>query len=397
MARKEETQESLTERFDALQDAILNMIEAGATDLASQIQYWDLVRKESVLLYYAKKSGYKSLGLQPTPIPAVSEYNAKQAIKIQMLLKSLMTSVYANETWTLSDTSAELLNTQPKDCFKKHGFTVEVWYDNDRDKAFPYTNWTAIYYQDENGNWHKTEGEVDENGLFYRETNGDVVYFQLFEPDAEKYGSTGEWTVHFKNSTIVSSSSFAKRSPEQHKRKRDQPTTSRDTASSSQDITDGRLQREAVSSTSENVDLRSRGRGEQQGELPTAAKRRRAVQPQLLSNPAAGDVGTRHRSAPRSGLTRLQRLQIEAWDPPILIVKGHPNSLKCWRNRLKTTANSLLYTYSSTVWKWIGEGNSPLGSRMLLAFESETQRRRFLQVVKPPKGTVFALGSFDSL
>lgn len=387
----------MTERFDALQDAILNMIEAGATDLASQIQYWDLVRKENVLLYYAKKSGYKSLGLQPTPMPAVSEYNAKQAIKIQMLLKSLMTSAYASETWTLTDTSAELLNTQPKDCFKKHGYTVEVWYDNDKDKAFPYTNWTAIYYQDENGNWHKTEGDVDENGLFYRETNGDVVYFQLFEPDAEKYGSTGEWTVHFKNSTIVSSSSFAKRYPEQHKRKRDQPTTSRDTASSSQDITDGRLQREAVSSTSENADLRSRGRGEQQGELPTTAKRRRAVQPQLLSNPAAGDVGTRHRSAPRTGLSRLQRLQIEAWDPPILIVKGHPNSLKCWRNRLKTTANSLLYTYSSTVWKWIGDGNSPLGSRMLLAFESETQRRRFLQVVKPPKGTVFALGSLDSL
>ena len=50
MARME-TQETLTERFVALQDAILNLIERGETDLRSQIQYWELVRKEQVILY----------------------------------------------------------------------------------------------------------------------------------------------------------------------------------------------------------------------------------------------------------------------------------------------------------------------------------------------------------
>ncbi|AVY53528.1 E2 [Human papillomavirus type 211] len=396
MARKEETQESLTERFDALQEAILTMIEANATDLESHLKYWDLVRKENVTLYYARKCGYNRLGLQPTPTPAVSEYNAKQAIKIQMLIKSLLKSPYANEKWTLSDTSAEILNTQPKDCFKKQGYTVEVWYDNERSKAFPYTNWTEIYYQDEANIWHKTEGAVGANGLYYKEINGDVVYFHLFGPDAEKYGSTGEWTIHSKHSTIVSSSSFAKRSPESHKRKRDEsaPSTSWDTPSTSQSIVERRPEGETVSST-EDLNLRPR-RGGQQRKLPTTAKRRR-LQPELSSYPTPGEVGTRHRSASRTGLTRLQQLQREAWDPPILIVKGPANSLKCWRNRLKLTANSLLYEYSSTVWKWIGENNSILGSRMLLSFASVTQRNQFLKVIKPPKGTVFALGSFDSL
>ena len=388
----------MTERFDALQEAILTMIEANATDLASHLKYWDYVRKENVTLYYARKCGYNRLGLQPTPTPAVSEYNAKQAIKMQMLIRSLMTSQYADEHWTLSDISAEVINTQPRDCFKKQGYTVEVWYDNDRSKAFPYTNWTAIYYQDENGNWHKTEGQVDANGMYYKEVNGDLVYFHLFGPDAEKYGSTGEWTVHFKQSTIVSSSSsFAKRSPEPLKRKRDEssPSTSWDTPSTTQDIVERRSEKQTTVSSSSEANLRPR-RGGEQGELPTTTKRRR-LQSELSAVPTPDQVGTRHRSAPRSNLTRLQRLQIESWDPPILIVKGHPNSLKCWRNRLRSTANNLLYEYSSTVWKWIGDNNNLLGSRMLLSFTSVTQRNQFLKVVKPPKGSVFALGSLDSL
>ncbi|AUB51250.1 E8/E2 protein [Human papillomavirus type 211] len=190
--------------------------------------------------------------------------------------------------------------------------------------------------------------------------------------------------------------SFAKRSPESHKRKRDEsaPSTSWDTPSTSQSIVERRPEGETVSST-EDLNLRPR-RGGQQRKLPTTAKRRR-LQPELSSYPTPGEVGTRHRSASRTGLTRLQQLQREAWDPPILIVKGPANSLKCWRNRLKLTANSLLYEYSSTVWKWIGENNSILGSRMLLSFASVTQRNQFLKVIKPPKGTVFALGSFDSL
>ena len=375
----------------------MTIYEEGAKDLASQIKYWEFVRKEQVLLYYARKSGYSRLGLQPTPTPAVSEYNAKQAIKLQLLLKSLAKSKYANEEWTLQETSAELINTQPKDCFKKRGYTVEVWFDHDKEKAFPYTNWEDIYYQDENEMWHKVQGRVDENGLYFTEINGDRTYFTIFEPDAEKYGSTGEWTIHFKNTTIVSSSSYTKRtSGEPTKRKRDDfSTTSSNTPSTSQSLSPRRLQREAVSSSSETSRLRSGGRRNQQGELSTTTKRRRSVSPEPTAVPTASQVGARHRSTQRTGLTRLQRLQAEAWDPPVLIVQGPANSLKCWRNRLPK--NRLLYEFSSTVWRWIGDSHTPLGSRMLISFSSVNQRNHFLQVIKPPKHTAFSLGSFDSL
>jgi hypothetical protein len=397
MARKEETQQSLTERFDALQDAILTIYEQGAKDLATQIKYWDYVRKEHVILYYARKNGYLRLGLQPTPTPAVSEYNAKEAIKMGLLLKSLARSKYANEEWTLQQTSAELINTQPKDCFKKKGYTVDVWYDHDKEKAFPYTNWDEIYYQDENEQWHKTRGEVDENGLYFTETNGDRTYFTIFEPDAERYGNTGEWTIYFNNTSIVSSSSYSKRTTgESTKRKRDESATASDAPSTSQSISPRRLQRTTVSSTSETSDIRPGRRGDQQGELSSAAKRRRSVFSKPSSYPTAEEVGTRHRSTQRTGLTRLQRLQADARDPPVVIVQGPANSLKCWRNRLYTK-HSVLYAFSSTVWRWIGDSHTPLGSRMLISFDSITQRNHFLQVIKPPKHTAFALGSLDSL
>nr|AYD41511.1 MAG: E2 protein [Human papillomavirus] len=390
MARRGETQESLTERFDALQEAIMTIYEEGATDLASQIQYWDLIRKENITLYYARKCGFNKLGLQPTPALAVSEYNAKAAIKTQMLLKSLAKSEFANDPWTWPETSAELLNTEPKDRFKKKGYTVEVWYDNDRDKAFPYTNWREIYYQDEQDKWHKAEGKVDINGLYYIDNHGDIVYFTLFGPDADKYGVTGEWTVLYNNTRLVSSSSSAKRAAgESTKRKRDESTTG-DSPSTSQEFS-GRIQRETVSSTSE-TDLRS-GRGER--ELPTSSKRRRVQPTELLSSPTPAEVGTRHRSTQRTGLSRLHRLQIEARDPPVLIIKGPANPLKCWRNRI-TKTNSVLFQCCSTVWRWIGDNNT-LGSRMLIAFDSIQQRNKFLQLIKPPKHAEFALGSLDSL
>lgn len=366
------------------------MYEEGATDILSQIRYWNLIRQENVLLYYARKSGFARLGLQPTPTPAVSEYNAKQAIKMQLLLKSLAKSPFANETWTLQDASAELINTQPKDCFKKNGYTVEVWFDNNKNNAFPYTNWTDIYYQDDHDVWHKTEGKVDINGLYYTEINGDRAYFTIFGPDAEKYGVTGEWTVHYKNTTLVSSSSSAKRSAgESPKRKRDEPTA--DTPSTSQELSPRRLQRETVSSSTESTNLRHR-RGEQ-GELP-ASKRRRPTEHQQSAVPTAAEVGSRHRSAQRTGLSRIQRLQVEAWDPPLVIVKGQANSLKCWRNRLPKTYKP--FTFTSTVWKWIGDTGTE-GSRMLIAFESLDQRASFLKQIKPPKHAQFALGYLDSL
>lgn len=383
-----------------LQEEILSIYEEGANDLHSQIKYWGLVRQENVLLYYARKNGYNRLGLQPTPTPAVSEYHAKQAIHIQILLKSLLKSPYATERWTLPDTSAELLNTAPKDCFKKKGYTVDVWFDHVPSKAFPYTNWKEIYYQDDKEQWHKVEGKVDDNGLYYDEIRGDRVYFVLFGPDAEKYGETGEWTVKYDSTTIVSTSSSSGRTSKATATTAttisnpEQPSTSRYTPPKPQ--SPRRPQREIlVSSSTEELNVRG-GRGGERERSPVPKRRRtESTEPQRSAVPTPGEVGSRHRSAPRSGVSRLQRLQIEAWDPPLIILKGPANTLKCFRNRQKV--NSGLFKCTSTVWKWIGDSPFSENSRMLICFNTVAQRTLFLQTVRLPKHTSYALGSLDSL
>ncbi|ABR20505.1 E2 protein [Human papillomavirus 88] len=400
MARME-TQETLTERFVALQDAILNLIERGETDLRSQIQYWELVRKEQVILYYARKSGYNRLGLQPTPAPAVSEYNAKQAIHLQLMLKSLEKSKFAKEPWSLTDASAELVNTPPRDCFKKGGFTVTVYFDNDRENSFPYTQWEHIYYQDQNEQWHKVPGGVDHNGLYYDEENtNERVYFLLFEPESQKYGSSGQWTVHYKNTTVSASATSSSRrsSPISTKTDFDATTAGNTTTSAPQRSPRKRLQ-EAVSSTTSPPahNLRSPGRGRGEGERTSGAKRRRtATDGNTLgeSVPSPSQVGSRHRAPERSGLSRLGRLQADAWDPPLIIIKGPANTLKCWRNRMKKNSSSNLVC--SSVWRWI-DSTTHENSRMLVAFQNTAERTRFLNSVTLPKGTTYAFGYLDSL
>ncbi|ANG08918.1 E2 [Human papillomavirus type 176] len=394
-----ETQETLTERFNALQESILNLIEENPNDLDSMIRFWEQTRKEHIILYYSRKEGITRLGLQPVPTPAVSEYNAKEAIHIQLLLNSLKNSQFAAESWTLSDCSAELINTVPRDCFKKQGYTVEVWYDNDRNKAFPYTNWKRIYYQDSNDHWQVAEGKVDENGLYYDENNGDKVYFMLFGADAEKYGVTNTWTVHYSNTTIVSSSSSTRRPADSSKASTPEPTTSGYSKASSPRRR-RRSAEEADSSTSSSTasrpstpNLRDRGGREGERSVPLSKRRRYDESADGAAVPSPAEVGTGHRIPPRHGLRGVQRLQAEAWDPFILILKGPSNNLKCWRNRMKT--NDKYVIASSNVWRWLGDGFTQ--SRMLLAFESAENRQRFVNFTKLPKYTTYAFGNLDSL
>lgn len=393
--------EWLTERFNAVQETLLNLIEQGAEDLDSQITYWNNVRKESVYMYYAKKEGLTHLGLQPLPVAAVSEYKAKEAIHIVLLLQSLKNSVYGSEQWTLQTTSAELLNTQPKDCFKKHPYTVEVWFDNKKSNSFPYINWDAIYYQDEHEEWHKVSGLVDYNGLYYNEVGGDRVYFHIFDTDAQRYGETGMWTVHFKNTTLVAPISSSKQSSSYSGKTPDSvPTTSKDTVPSKE--SPRRLQKPEVGSSTGETPAFRRGRRKQresttEGEPTTTSKRRRGgggggadgfgVSPE--------EVGARHRSVSRHHLSRLEQLKEEARDPPIIIIKGPPNVLKCWRYRKKNSCSSP-FLDCSTIFTWVGGSTDDQG-RMLVAFSSVTEREQFLKYVTLPKSTTFALGKLDEL
>lgn len=398
--------EWLTERFNAVQEALLELIEQGSDDLDSQIKYWNRVREENVLMYYGRKEGLTHIGLQPLPVAAVSEYKAKQAIHMVLLLQSLKKSAFANEPWTLQNASAELIYTQPKDCFKKDPYTVEVWFDNNKHNSFPYVNWNYIYYQDTMDNWQKVPGLVDYNGLYYDEIRGDRVYFVLFDTDAQKYGHTGTWTVLFKNHTLVAPiSSSSTVSANSGKDTSSVPSTSEITVSSATQ-SPRRLQRPEVgSSTGEETSIRRRRRRQQREPSPTeypttTAKRRRGGGgggPTTQSAPSPEDVGSRHRSVTRKHLTRLELLQEEARDPPIIIVTGPANILKCWRYR-KRNQNSAAFLSISTIFYWVGDAcNDADRAKMLIAFRSDNERADFLKHVPLPKHTSYAFGSLDNL
>ena len=386
----------------------MNLYESGAKTLEAQIEHWQLVRKLNVLYYYARKEKFSHLGLQPLPSLTVSEYKSKEAIQIVLLLRSLQNSPYAEEEWNLSDTSAELIHTPPKNTFKKGPYRVDVWFDHNPQNSFPYTNYDFIYYQDYDEQWHKTAGLVDINGFYYEEPNGDRVYYFLFEGDAARYGETGQWTVQFKNTTLSTSIPSSRR-PQSTISPQGSISSSSDSISPTQSFNSKHSRSHeseegnASSSTGTppQTPIRQRRRRREgeptstTGEGSRAKRRRGGHTPVVRAGVSAAEVGSRHRGVPTSGLTRLARLEAEARDPLILIFKGRSNQLKCWRYRLPKDS----FNVATTVFRWAGEeeDDSYLSHRMLVAFNNQTQRKYFLKSVSIPRGVSFAYGQLDSL
>lgn len=390
--------ETLAERFDVLQEEILKHIESGDTSLQSHIDYWENVRKENAIMYYARKQGLSTLSLQPLPQLAVSEYNAKQAIQISLTLQSLLKSPFGNEAWTLPEVSAELINTPPQNVLKKNGYDVEIWYDNDRRNSMVYTNWDSLYYQDHEEKWHKVTGQVDYDGCYFTDHTGERAYFILFITDASRYSESGTWTVHYKqqviSSSVVSSSNYsAYEDP--------LPGPSSNTETPSKNHLRRRPEETNLpSSTTPSTSPRSlrvrRGRREQgesgtRGETP--AKRRRGGG--SGSAPTPSEVGSRHRQVERKGLSRLGVLQEEARDPPIIVVQGCANGLKCWRNR-KSNKHAGSFLAMSTVWNWVGD-TSANHSRLIIAFANTAQREHFVKNHLFPKHATYYYGSLGGL
>ena len=372
----------------------MTLYESDPSDLQSQIHHWDLVKKENEYLYYARKEGLSSLGMFPAPALQVSENKAKQAIKMLILLRSLNTSEYASEMWKLRDTSVELvLQTEPRNCFKKGPYEVEVWFDNSPQKALPYPNWQWIYYQDQHDKWHKVKGEADYNGLYFEEVTGDRVYFSIFDREAARYGESGQWTVRYKNKIISASVTSSSRC---------YYDSSNERGDASNSICPSESRRETEASTSESRPTTStsgvrRRRGGEQGEstTPRGTKRRRADSGGGAPSPE--EVGRSHRSVEGRHLSRLRLLQEEARDPPIILITGSANTLKCWRRRVKLKHSGLFVDFS-TNWTWVGDkSEETYNSKMLVAFSSTAQRESFVKTVNIPKGSTLSYGNFDSL
>lgn len=356
-------------------------------------------------MYYGRKEGIRNFGLQQLPTLQVSEYNAKLAISISILLKSLARSRFAYEKWTFADTSAELILTPPKNCLKKSAYTVQVIYDEDPENISVHTNWDHIYYQDLEEQWHKVPGQVDHNGMFYDDILGERVYFHVFAPDADRYSKTGTWTVKYKSTTISSVVTSSSKQSSRGYSARDSTTSSRcsspEEGPSTRRSETSRQESSGCSPTSSSLGNRRRRnqQGESESQRDSGGKSGKRKRPIPLGVSAEA-VGSRHRSLPREGLGRLERLTEEARDPPIIIIKGPANNLKCWRFRCNNRYGHL-FSSISTVFRWVedcsNKNEALFGSRMLIAFRDNTQRQKFLSTVHLPRNTTYALGFLDSL
>lgn len=405
--------ESLRERFDALQEKLIEIYEAGSTNLEDQIKHWDIVRKESVIMHFARRKGLTRLGLQQLPALTVSETNAKNAIMMSIYLQSLNNSQYASESWGLSDTSLELFLTAPMHTFKKSGYSVDVLFDNDEDNLYTYTAWRFVYYQDDEGEWHKVESGVDYDGIFYKTVENHTEYYIRFQDDAPRFSRTGRWTVKYKSQTISTSvtstsgsdpvssserptqqSSDTLDAPPQPKKFRVRPP---------QQTGPSRVSSSSNSKTTKKESPKTRLRRRRgEGEPTTRATNRRTTSGRARRRleydyPTPEQVGSVHRLPQGSNLGRLGRLQEEARDPPVVLLRGLANTLKCFRFRCKQKYKGL-FQHISTTFSWVGEGYERLGNaRILIAFQSTAQREKFLAVAVLPKGTEVVYGSLNAL
>ena len=487
--------EALNDRFNALQDKLMDIYESGKDDLETQIEHWKYLRQEQVLYYYARKKGVLRLGYQPIPTLAISETKAKEAIGMMLTLESLQKSEFGKEPWTLVNTSLETYRTPPINCFKKGPINIEVRFDEDPENIMLYTSWTYIYFLDSEDHWQKVKGEVDYLGAFYKD-GPHKHYYINFNDDALRYGTSGQWEVRINNETVfapVTSSTppaaelrgssnaspvpaadhtrsqtptsttgttttystttgSTKRAPElaskantrkrRYGRKDSSPTaTSRKEVSRrrsrsstrtrgtsrairvrsqrpsrSRSRSRSRDSRESRGSTSSRGSSSCRGERGRGGrgrraatKTPTPSPHKRAQRRSRSRGRGTGAISNRSGISPDkvgsavqtvSGrhLGRLGRLLAEASDPPVILLRGDPNILKCFRYRDKKNKKGLVKCYSTT-WSWVhADGNDRIGrARMLLGFTSEQHRAQYISSMKLPKGVEWSYGNFDRL
>lgn len=402
--------DSLQARFDALQEQLLEIYEKDSNTLEVAIQYWSLMRKEHALYYHARMQGKTRLGLYAVPAARVSEHKAKEAIKMSLHLQSLQKSEFANLPWSLVDTSLENFSAQPENTFKKKGQHVTVIYDSDANNSMVYTAWNEIYYVDENDTWHKAKSHVDYDGISYTDNMGEKHYYVNFHDDARLYSNLGRWEVHFENQVLSPpvTSSIPPGPPDRRR-----PA---ETGFYSSGLKSGLSARQSANPYSRDSRQRSRShsrsRSRSRSRSPTqrsdtggrraplqGPRRGRGGERDLggPTPPSPGQVEQRHRSPARKPASRVAQLIEEAKDPPVLLLQGAANILKCFRRRC-TQAHPHRFQCMSTSWTWVSKTSTVKSRhRMLVAFVNCDQRKSFLLNVRLPKGVSAVKGSFDSL
>lgn len=352
--------ETLRRNLDALYEKMMNIYETGDDNLETQIYHWLLQRKEHAILHGARKLGMTTLGMHPVPPASVSKIKAEKAIKMHMLLQSLSNSEFAEEPWSLTDTSLEMLETPPENTLKKGGSTVTVQFEGDGGEM-DYILWKHIYVCT-GTKWTRTCGSVDDNGIYYT-CNGNKEYYVDFQAEAAKYcGNSGaRWSVQ---------------------------TSKKDISSGSQQPVSQPSQPDPARTPSPDVPDRSTGTPQ----IPVPPLRRGPIGYPEETGPYRRHVGKRTTDRARGGTARRGPTWTSTAAAPVIIIKGGSNQLKCLRYRLQNKHRDLFHSISST-WSWTPRGGGKVGrSRITVSFTSNEQLSQFRNTAPLPTDVECCVG-----
>nr|BAL41315.1 regulatory protein E2 [Human papillomavirus type 90] len=378
--------ETLASRLNACQEKLLELYETDSDQLQDQIMHWQLVRLENVIMYKAREAGMLHLNHQVVPVQLIAKAKACKAIEMQLALKTLLKSPYGTEPWTLRDTSQEMWDAAPKQCWKKKGYTVDVKFDGEDTKTMCYTCWRYIYVQSgDDDTWTKVSGHVDHAGLYFTHEGTRVTYVR-FAQEAQTYGNTGTWEVHVGGQLIydafdssVSSTQDTDQEPLSSTRPTDPPYT---------DEPDATNPAQVLGPASPHVPpphKRQRlGHGYQH---PDSTEDRI----QRLARDNTGDQCNPD-SAKQHGNIRVGD------SAPVTHLRGDPNKLKCLRYRLHKH-KSVLFSKATSTWRWSTCSNTTneKSAFVTLWHDSAEQRANFLATITLPKDIEAVLGYMTML
>nr|WBM83623.1 E2 protein [Alphapapillomavirus 6] len=376
--------ETLCQRLNACQEKILDCFEKDSKAITDHIDYWKAVRQENVIYYKARENNMTKLGHQVVPCLQVCKAKACVAIELQIALESLCKTEYNMEEWTLRDVCESMWYTEPKQCFKKQGQHIEVWFDGSKDNRAEYVVWKWVYYCGEDG-WCKVPSAVNYEGIYYIH-DGHKTYYTNFKDEATKYGCKGTWEVHMGNqsiycpdsvsSTFRSNVSSVETVNEYYSHKTPTTSTPVGTYEASASLRPGKRLRTTEPDSTDSTT-----------QSTTTARESYA---QCVARNTDNTNNNTRKHLPGGASCNNTEINSGHKTAPVVHIKGEANRLKCLRYRFQKH-KQLFVTVSST-YHWTNANSAVNNSYITVVYTDETQRQKFLDIVKIPPSVSLVLG-----